>query len=273
MDMRAPCASPLLLFLLSVIMAGHTAAQQLRGRVLDLSARTPIAVVDLAVLNETGQVLARTQSDSLGDFRLHWSSGERVRLRAQRIGYQTSTSSVIAVDNDETLTVRMFMSSAPINVDPLVVSARQREADIMGHMAAIERRRKLGLGQLITREDIRQSGASQIADVLRIVPGLSLMAEPNNPYSVFAYSRLHLGATINQTRSRRRGAAPAAPAPCPMMIFLDGRIHRNPIAGVNVLPTSDIEAIEIFRGLSEVPAEFAGEHARCGVIALWTTRR
>jgi hypothetical protein len=176
------------------------------------------------------------------------------------------------VRKDELVSVRMFMSEAPITMDPLVVSVRERATDIMGNFAEIERRRKLGLGHVLTRQDIQQSGASQIADILRTVAGITLRAEANNPHSVLAYSRLNLGIARDPPRSRRQRSAPAVEAACPMTIFLDGRMHRYPIAGVNVLPTSEIEAIEIFRGVSEVPAEFAGEHARCGVIAIWTTR-
>jgi hypothetical protein len=34
----------------------------------------------------------------------------------------------------------------------------------------------------------------------------------------------------------------------------------------------DVEAVEVFRGLSSVPPEFLTPEARCGVIAIWTRR-
>jgi hypothetical protein len=244
-------------------------AQALRGTVQELGTRNPIAVVDLVVLDETDRELARAQTDSLGTFTLRWSGAGRVRLRAQRLGFQSSTSMAIPVQPDEVVTVRMFMSTVPIEVEPLIVASRSRAHDLMGNFAEIDRRRKNGSGHHLTRDQIRQSGASQISEVLRRVPGVVLQPERNNPHSVSAYSSLNLGVSINGARRTRSNMGNA----CPMMLFLDGRIHRYPIAGVNVLPTSEIEAIEVYRGLSEVPAEFAGEHARCGVIAIWTTRR
>jgi hypothetical protein len=33
-----------------------------------------------------------------------------------------------------------------------------------------------------------------------------------------------------------------------------------------------MEAIEVYRSASEVPIEFGGNSASCGVIVLWTTR-
>ncbi|MGH7471544.1 MAG: carboxypeptidase regulatory-like domain-containing protein, partial [Longimicrobiales bacterium] len=246
-------------------------AQSLRGRVHELGTRTPIAVVDLTVLDDEDRELARTQSDSLGDFVLRWKGTERVRLRAQRIGFQSSTSTAIGVRQDEVVTVRMFMSTVPVAVEPLVVASRNRAGDLMGNFADVDRRRKSGTGHFLTRAQIRESGASQISDVLRRVPGVVLQPERNNPNSVSAYSSLNLGTSLSALRRGRSSSATSTGA-CPMMIFLDGRIHRYPIAGVNVLPPSEIESIEVYRGLSEVPAEFAGEHARCGVIAIWTTR-
>jgi hypothetical protein len=35
---------------------------------------------------------------------------------------------------------------------------------------------------------------------------------------------------------------------------------------------ADVEAIEIFKGLASVPAEFLNPQSRCGVIAIWTKR-
>jgi hypothetical protein len=35
---------------------------------------------------------------------------------------------------------------------------------------------------------------------------------------------------------------------------------------------SDIEAIEVYRGLAEYPGEFASTDAPCGVVAIWTRR-
>lgn len=48
------------------------------------------------------------------------------------------------------------------------------------------------------------------------------------------------------------------------------------VDGVNVssfhesTPIRDIYGIEIYRGPGEVPGEFAGSNAGCGVIVLWT---
>ena len=154
------CAATIVL--VAPASAQPSPAQVVRGRVQEVGTSAPIAVVDLAVLSPGGQELARAQSDSAGYFTLRWSGPAEVRLRAQRLGFETSTSSAILVRRDEIVTVRMFMSTTPVQVDPLVVNARERLNDIMGNFAEVERRRKLGFGKFITREQIEQTGNSRI---------------------------------------------------------------------------------------------------------------
>jgi outer membrane cobalamin receptor len=38
-------------------------------------------------------------------------------------------------------------------------------------------------------------------------------------------------------------------------------------------PIRDVYGIEIYRGPGEVPGEFAGSDAACGVIVIWTKSR
>ena len=33
-----------------------------------------------------------------------------------------------------------------------------------------------------------------------------------------------------------------------------------------------VELVEVFRGISEMPAEFANPDLRCGAVAIWTRR-
>ena len=65
---------------------------------------------------------------------------------------------------------------------------------------------------------------------------------------------------------------------CHVGWFIDG--HRmdlpgrlDPITdGLGSMSLDQIEAVEIFRGLSEMPSEFAEPDLRCGAVAIWTKR-
>ena len=256
--------------------------QTLRGRVVDASTLMPIPAVDLEVVSENdSRVLARAASDSAGSFLMSWRGVERVQLKSQRIGFTSTITTAFAVRQGETVTVRVSMSARAIPVEPLVISSRERSDDVFGNFADFERRKQNNAGHFITRFDIEQQNAIHVADVLRNVPGVILRAT-DNAYEIQAWSNLGMAAasagvrgTAVTERMRRRGGGlgTATSGPCPMQLYLDGKIHRLPMAGVNVVPAQQIEGIEVYRSLTEVPSEFAGEHARCGVIAIWTTRR
>jgi hypothetical protein len=40
--------------------------------------------------------------------------------------------------------------------------------------------------------------------------------------------------------------------------------------GLGLIPLENLEAVEVFRGLSEMPVEFAEPDLRCGAVAIWT---
>ncbi|MBL8987755.1 MAG: hypothetical protein JNJ80_15900, partial [Gemmatimonadetes bacterium] len=58
----------------------------------------------------------------------------------------------------------------------------------------------------------------------------------------------------------------AAPG-CGPTYFVDGQVARS---FAESTPISDVQGIEVYRGSAEVPAEFTGSDAMCGVIAIWT---
>jgi len=71
---------------------------------------------------------------------------------------------------------------------------------------------------------------------------------------------------------------------CPVVFYLDG-IKLNATAGLGTelmgrekleavlrLSPSQIEGVEVYKGAAQLPAEFGGSDAECGVIAVWTRR-
>ena len=57
-------------------------------------------------------------------------------------------------------------------------------------------------------------------------------------------------------------------------LYLDGtRISdRDDPIPLDMIPTIDIEVVEIYDGPATTPAEFSGSTSQCGVIAIWTRR-
>jgi outer membrane cobalamin receptor len=99
-----------------------------------------------------------------------------------------------------------------------------------------------------------------VSDLLRTVPGVQLEATGAGTRPRVTFGR-------------------ASGSDCATQIFVDGfLVNRGGPGGVNDIRLDDVvspgavEGIEIYRGLSTVPAEFLNADAGCGVIAVWTRR-
>ena len=126
----------------------------------------------------------------------------------------------------------------------------------------VEHRRLTGFGYHLTREDIERRRPTHLSDILLTLPGI--------------YSQQTRAGPGGRSIQMRR-ALPGRAGGCPVGVFLDGVLANRggDRAGVTVDDLAsplDVEVIEVFQGLSSIPAEFLTNEARCGVIAIWTRR-
>jgi outer membrane receptor for ferrienterochelin and colicin len=98
----------------------------------------------------------------------------------------------------------------------------------------------------VVREEIEKMGANMLSDVVRSMRGVTLDCGGGR------------GCSIRMVR---------APMQCPPEYVVDDNVDN--FFGPTV-PVRDIEAIEVYTGPSEVPGEYAGRNAGCGVIVIWT---
>lgn len=114
-------------------------------------------------------------------------------------------------------------------------------------------------GRLFTREDIRASGRSSLADLLRTVPGAQVTTRSDGSVHVlFARCR-------GKLLPRGDGTLPGTGT----QLFINGMKVQDAAAEVGALRLSDIEALEIYRGPAELPADAVGDG--CAAIFVRTT--
>ena len=126
----------------------------------------------------------------------------------------------------------------------VVVEARQEK--LYPRYSDFHRRQKNGAGYYITWKEIHDKGYSRLGDVLRGVRGVMVTCRPND-------------CLIQMSRSNG----------CPPAIWVDGR--PSDFYGANTA-VGDIYGMEVYRGPSELPAEFI-TNGMCGAIILWTKNR
>ena len=109
-------------------------------------------------------------------------------------------------------------------------------------------RKKLGLGQYITREEILERRPPTVMDLFRGIRGVVLSCR--NGICV-----------PRPTRSSQN---------CNPIVVVD-RVSTDAGVLASMVP-NDLEAIEVYLGMSTVPAEYlqAADRAQCGMIVVWT---
>ena len=237
------------------------------GRAIDQT-RRPVEGVEVIVNRR--EVRARTDSD--GIFNLDVSPGDST-VGFRRIGYRPMLLTIYPLPPlGDTILVKLVNS--PVSLPEVIVSAPPskplRYAGTTKYDDVFLRRR-IGLGILITREDIYNRFGAASYELLQGTPGVRVWNGPPK--------------RIRFVRCQEPGG---------LAVFIDGvrqvpASSDNPSAGVFGIPRrsgstsredepeieilsridpSDIEMIEVYRGPSEIPGVFHWNG--CAVVAIWT---
>jgi hypothetical protein len=129
-------------------------------------------------------------------------------------------------------------------LDPVAVRAEGERPNY--RLADFERRRKTGRGYYLDDEQIRRSSASNLQDLTHGMRGVDLRCGGPN------------GCRIQMLR---------APMNCEPEYVVDNQVDN--LFGPST-PIRDIVALEVYTGPADVPGEYAGRNAGCGVIVIWT---
>jgi hypothetical protein len=265
-----------------VLAATPLAGQIVRGKVLDAATGAGVPAAAVRALGEGRDVgHARTAADGTFSFQLRVPG--TVRIEAQRTGYRTTLTGDLPVGVRETVDVEVKLSAQAIAIEPLRVTARAEpprrpSLELNGFYG----RERQGVGRYLRREDFENRGNHNLAQVLSRVQGTAIYYSGSSQYIYFPRSGgPNAGLLPASTRSTPTGGSGAAPAKwgppnnaCLPRLFLDGvRVAYDSQSDINALVTPEqIEAIEVFRGPSEIPAQYNDNNSQCGVILIWTRK-
>jgi hypothetical protein len=219
----------------------------LTGRIVD--ANSGAALVGATVSSPTAGTSART--DSLGRFTLGGLKVGIHRFMVSREGYARGSITLAFAAREimerefaleplgtpaaDTARVQK-LPSVPVSADPAI---GRRYADF-------ERRRETGRGQYLTRDDLEKGNYGSLQDAMRTLRGVKFACAGSQ-------------CVAQMTR---------APLGCFPDYVVDERVDNT--FGPTI-PIRDIQGIEVYSGASDVPGEFAGANAGCGVVVIWTT--
>ena len=214
----------------------------LKGRVLDSEMGQPVANATVRITPGP----APFTTDSLGRFEALGLPAGMADVAVEALGYESSVFRVRLVAGD-TVEGVFPVDFTGYRLPEVVVTARAEQ--LAPRYLDFERRRHTGLGAYVRWDEIAKKGYSSVSDALRVIRGVRVQCNQET-FECFA----HMARTPQ----------------CEPTWWIDGvevhSFHEN-------TPIRDIYGIEVYRGPGEVPAEFSGSNAACGVIAIWTKSR
>lgn len=184
-----------------------------------------------------------TITDSAGRYVIGGFPAGRFRFVVRVIPYMSKEATLVLEHGDHR-TLDFELDSATAQTLPAVPVTASAPVDL--RLVDFERRRHTGRGQYLTEDQIKQIGAASLPDATRGMRGVAIHCGGGG------------GCRIQMVR---------APMNCGPDYVIDGRLDNT--FGPQT-PIRDIVALEVYTGPSDVPGEFAGATAGCGVVAVWT---
>ena len=181
-----------------------------------------------------------------GEFRIaDIPSGTRV-FNVRRLGFEPASFTAV-LKPGKVQRARFLLTESAHNLPPVAVADTVQKSHWLDQF---DRRRTSLRGTFITRAEIERKGARMGTDIVRSIPGIRL-------------APMRGGAGNQVIMTRGSGARTCIPT-----MFL----HGMPYSGVlDDFIAEDIEALEVYVGVSEIPPEFdKNGKGICGVIVVWT---
>jgi hypothetical protein len=230
----------------ALLMAGpaRSAAQQttLRGRVVDNELGTPVAGALIKIKNGP----APFKTDTLGQFEASGLAAGKTEVTILAVGFDSS-SFTLHLPATGTVEGTFTLEFTGYQLPEVAVVARADQ--LAPRYLDFERRRQRGMGSYLRWDEIRTKGYNSVSDALRTLRGVRINCIQES-FECFVFM--------------------ARTPQCQPVWWIDGMqvssFHEN-------TPIRDIYGIEVYRGPGEVPAEFSGSNAACGVVVLWTKSR
>lgn len=229
-----------------------TASSRALGTIDGIVSDTGLAPLQGAFVTVFGSNV-RVGTGPNGRFRITKIPIGQYLLMVKRVGYRPA-SAIIQVP--ETDTLRLSYTLEPVPAEQLNAVVVTEKAPSI-RMSEFEQRRKLGQGEFMTADEIKQRNSVFATELFRKFKAVNV--SPDNSGPITQYYAL----------SAREGGNPQLGA-CPMQVYLDQVPLPSPF-NLDLLPAPhDIGGIEVYAGASTIPLQFAGYDRGCGVILVWT---
>jgi carboxypeptidase family protein len=200
-------------------------------------------------------------------------------LRVSRIGYMPVETTVqLAAGTPFEADVELARAPVALRGVRGESSPRNPALGTTGFYARKER----GFGVFLTEDDIERSGAHRTSDLFRRIAGVRVVYNPST--HAYKLQSVRYGLSLSQTTAGAfsgrggggggggggsgEGGGGGGGSVCEMMTVLDGVPVK--LDGIDDVRLENLGGVEVYRGPSEIPAEFNQTGSVCGVVVMWT---
>lgn len=183
------------------------------------------------------------RTDSAGTFVIALPRADSVAVTIRRLGFE-QVAFTLSTDEAAANTIEIVMNSLAAKLS--AVEVEEMEVRSMTILRNFDERVRSGLGVYITRDAIEKRNTSQVTDLLRGQRGVTVDK-----------------GVVRFARQQGRACAPD--------VYVDGQYA--PGLPLEALHPEDVEGIEVYSGISQIPAEFVRNgRFNCGAIVFWSRR-
>ena len=233
------------------MIARAQAPATLNGKVRQARDSAPISG---AMVELVGR--ARAYTDSMGAFTFGAMRPGRLELRVRRLGFEPFAQ-YVDIRANQTNSYDVAMTPLPVELKEVMIEGKL--VSVPHRFEDVYRRAASGFGHLITLEEIERRRPFYVRELLNGIPGIFV-----DNYKV----RFRRCGDANNWRNPDRAK---------VQVYIDGqRVTRfdadetNVDAALSLVSVTNIQAIEVYSGIAQIPGEFLSD--ACAVIAIWTKR-
>ncbi|MGK2961075.1 MAG: carboxypeptidase regulatory-like domain-containing protein [Gemmatimonadaceae bacterium] len=252
----------------AVVVALPASSQSVSGRVTVGDSGLPARGTGIVLVDSSGRPRMGALTDSSGNYQLTAPMPGTYRLRVQgSYGLSSLITAEFTIGRTVELERNFKLSLSPLSLDTVRVTATRDVASPPGNPGKYDdflRRRKLGFGHFITSADIERAGMNMTHDLLRGIPGM--LISQSGTRITFQSKRCSGGSIPGMDPAALTGGRAGPDEKQQPMLFVDGFRVRD-ITSLNDIHPGQIEAMEVFQGAAQVPAEAKGD--ACAAIFVW----
>jgi hypothetical protein len=241
--------------LLPLLLASAADAQVIRGRLFDDVSGLPVGGAGIELVRPPNSTVLTVVTSADGRFALELPQPGAFRIRASQLAYRTIESSELTILGNDTIDVEIVIHPTALLLNPLTVTAATRIPLGARLQEEFHQRQRRGVGRFLGPEAVRERDGFNTSDIFSAEPGMRVRRGPGG------------GSAVVLMRGTFGWCEPA--------VYVDGFRLRTDIDFTLDAAVSggDVQAVEMYRRFSDVPAQFAaGGHFGCGAIVIWTTR-